>query len=73
MPAHQYSVAPGGDKVAVTDTATLTAVSGGATDLGGTHGARILVDTAVLTSRAEFLREIEIMVQRINEGTWPPA
>lgn len=73
MPAHQYSVAPGGDKVAVTDTATLTAVSGGATSLGGTHGSRVLVDTAVVTSKAEFLRELDIIRQRIAEGTWPPA
>lgn len=74
MAARQYSFTPGpNEKTGIIDTGTLTAISGGATSLGGTVGARLLIDDAVMTSKAEVMRALALVRQRIMERDWPPA
>lgn len=59
------------DKVALVKNTTVTAVSGGATTLGGTYGVRLLVDDTVALSKQEVLRAIEVLEMAIIEGKWP--
>ena len=73
MALREYNINPGEDKVAVVETGTVTAVTGGATSLGGTIELRLLVDDAIAPSKQEVLRALEMIEQRIVEDTWPPA
>jgi hypothetical protein len=73
MALSQYDLPLGGDKVAVTFTQTVTAVSGGATSLGGTSGVRLLIDDAVVLSRVDALKLLEVLEYYVTEHTWPPS
>jgi len=73
MALNQFDLAVGTDKVGVTFTQTVTAVSGGATSLGGTVAMRLLIDDAVTPSKLEAIRLIEILEYYVTEDTWPPA
>lgn len=74
MPLREWNINVGQDKVAVTKNTSGTAVSGGATNLGGTIGMRLLIDDAVTgMSKQEALRQLEVLSQRVIEDTWPPA
>ena len=73
MAVREYNYTPGQDKISITDTATATAVSGGAANLGGTIGLRIILDDAVMTTREGAYLAIEIIRQRMLERNWPPA
>jgi len=73
MALRQYDIALGQNKLQVAETGTVTAVSGGATDLGGTTGIRLILDDAVVLTRHEALRMLEVMEQRLTESVWPPA
>jgi hypothetical protein len=73
MALRQYDIAVGQDKVGVTETGTVTAISGGAGSLGGTTGIRLIVDDAVTVTKQEALRMVEILEIRLTEDTWPPS
>ena len=73
MALRQYDIAVGQDKVGVTGTGTVTAVTGGASSLGGTTGIRLLVDDAVTVTKQEALRMWEVLGIRLVEDTWPPS
>ncbi len=73
MALNQYDLPLGGDKIAVTFTQTVTAVSGGATSLGGTSAIRLLVDDAVAISKVDILKLIEILEYYVVEHTFPPS
>lgn len=55
------------------EDASNVATTLGAASLGGTIGVRVIVDDAVMTSKAEVLRHIDTVVQVITEQTWPAA
>ncbi|CAB4121102.1 hypothetical protein UFOVP6_19 [uncultured Caudovirales phage] len=73
MALNQYDLPLGGDKLAVTFTQTVTAVTGGATSLGGTSAIRLLIDDAVTISKTDALKLIEILEYFVVERTWPPS
>lgn len=73
MPLRQYDIAVGQDKIGVSETGTVTAISGGASTLGGTTGIRLIVDDAVVLSKQEAMRMIEVLEIRLTEETWPPS
>lgn len=73
MALKEWNTKPGDDKVAVQKLASVTAVTGGATSLGGTTGIRVLVDDAVITSKHDALRLLNIIEQKLTEDAWPPA
>lgn len=73
MALRQYDIAVGQDKIGVSETGTVTAISGGASTLGGTTGIRLIVDDAVTLTKQEALRMIEILEIRLTEENWPPA
>lgn len=73
MALREFNINPGQDKVAVVKNSSATAVTGGATSLGGTIGIRLMIDDAVVTSKLEVLRAIEVLEGRIVEDTWPIA
>lgn len=73
MALKEWNIALGGDKVSIVKNASVTAVTGGASTLGGNYEMRLLIDDAVATSKTEVLRAIEALEQRITEDTWPPA
>jgi hypothetical protein len=73
MALRQYDIAVGQDKIGVSETGTVTAISGGASTLGGTTGIRMIVDDAVTLTKHEALRMIEILEIRVTEENWPPA
>ena len=64
MTARYYSVYFGGDKVSVAETGTTT----GAADVE----IRVTY-TADNASQGALLQAIELIEQRIQEDTWPPA
>lgn len=73
MALRQYDINPGQDKVGVAETGTVTAVTGGASSLGGTIQMRLIIDDAVAPSRQEVLRAMLVLEQRIIEDTYPPS
>ena len=73
MALREYNINPGQDKIAVTKNATATAVTGGATTLGGTIEIRLLIDDTVAPSKLEVLRAIEVLTYRVTEDTWPQS
>lgn len=73
MPLRQYDIAVGQDIVGVSETGTVTAVTGGAANLGGTTGIRLIVDDAVVTSKQEAYRMLEVLAKRLFGETWPPS
>ena len=61
-----WSASAGNDKVAVAETGSTTA--------GASVEVRITYDaTPLLTNKAEALRCLDVIRQRIVEETWPPA
>lgn len=72
MALRQYDIAVGQDKIGVTETGTVTAISGGASSLGGTTGIRLIVDDAVTVTKMEALRMVEVLEIRLTEENWPP-
>ena len=71
MALTELNITNGQDKTTLTKNTTATAISGGATSLGGTIGARLLIDDAVITSRLDALKLIEILKYKISEYNWP--
>lgn len=55
----------------VLDDATNIAVTLGVGSLGGTIGVRIIIDDAVITSRAQAKLMIDNINDSILERTWP--
>lgn len=73
MALKEWNANVGNDKVAVVKNASVTAVTGGAANLGGTIAVRLLVDDTVAASKMEVNRAVEAILQRFNEDTYPPA
>lgn len=75
MALRQYTFRPGQQKedVRATSTGTVTAISGGATSLGGTVGMVVIIDDAVITSKSDASLGLELIEQMLPEITWPPA
>lgn len=72
MALRQYTFRPGQQKedVRATETTTVTAVAGGATSLGGTIGAVILFDDAILDKSGANLA-LELFEKLLAESTFP--
>jgi hypothetical protein len=74
MPIREWNAIVGNDKLGLTRNTTATAVTGGATTLGGSTAVRVIVDDAVAgMSKHEALRILEVVAQRVTEDAWPPA
>lgn len=74
MALNEYNVNLGAtDPTAVTWTQTVTAVSGGATSLGGTTAVRLLVDDAVAISKTDILKLLEVLEYFVTTDTFPPS
>ena len=75
MPLRQYTFRPGQQKedVRATSTGTVTAIAGGAANLGGTIGAVIIFDDAVITTKADANLALELFEKLLAEISWPPA
>lgn len=63
--AKQFDYTLGNDKLTVAKSTV-----GG---LGGTIGVRVIIDDAVLTTKAQAFLGIEIALQKLIEDTWPIA
>ena len=75
MALRQYTFAPGQQKedVRATSTGTVTAISGGAANLGGTVGVVVIFDDAVITNKAGANIALELFESLLSEIPWPPA
>lgn len=71
MAVTEFNIAVGNDKVAATKNTSCTAVTGGASTLGGTTAVRLLVDDAVAPSKLEVMRALEVLEGLIVENKWP--
>lgn len=74
MALNEYNLNVGvNDPTGVAWTQTVTAVSGGATSLGGTTAIRLLVDDAVTPSKTETVRLLYSLINYITQDTWTPS
>ena len=74
MALNEYNINVGvNDPTGVAWTQTVTAVSGGATSLGGTTAIRLLIDDAVTISKVEAIRLLEVLENYIVTHTWTPS
>ena len=55
------------------EDASNVATTLGAASLGGTIGVRVIVDDAVLTSKAQVEHHLRTIMQIVLEQTWPAA
>lgn len=63
--AKQFDIAPGGDKIAVAKSTVANP--------GGGIGVRVIIDDALVTSKAASRLAVEAIRQRVTEDTWPIA
>lgn len=73
MALREYNVNPGQNMLDITKNTSATAITGGATTLGGTVEVRLLIDDAVAPSKLEVLRAIEALEYMVTQDNWPQA
>jgi hypothetical protein len=73
MTLRQLDIKVGDDKLDVVMTGAAMALAAGASSLGGGIGARVLIDPDVVRTTVNLAVCLELLRQRITEGTWPPG
>lgn len=73
MALKEWNMFPGVTKETIVENASVTAVAGAASTLGGTYSVRVLIDDVVALSRSDVDRAIDIFQQALKQDTWPPT